>query len=63
MKNLKLALLSIVALTVVSCNPCVTCTSSSNNDSEQICREEFESQEEYEDAINALELLTDYECN
>jgi hypothetical protein len=62
MKNLKLVLLSVVALTVVSCSPCVTCTSPTDT-SEQICREDFETQDDYENAINALELFTDYECN
>lgn len=44
-----------------SCKPCVTCTHSSLPDAE-ICRENYDTQDQYEAAINTMEAFGDYDC-
>jgi len=52
--------LSVSAL-LFSCKPCVKCTHSSLPDTE-ICRENYDTQEQYEAAINVAEAFGGYDC-
>ena len=61
MKKFTFIFLGVIALAMTSCNPCVNCTSSLLPDQE-ICRQDFNTQQEYEDAIAVLEANT-YTCN
>ena len=55
-KNMKnFLLLFVVALTLVACNKCQDCTC--DNVTEEICKDDFDSNDDYNQAIAALELL------
>ncbi len=56
----KVLLLSIIAFSFASCNKCQDCTCGTVT--EEVCKEDFDSNEEYTDGIETLEALG-CDCN
>jgi len=54
MKKILYLLIIVASTALSSCAPCVKCTHASLPDSE-LCREDFDSYEEYNNAVDALE--------
>jgi hypothetical protein len=56
----KILLVFVIAFTFVACNKCQDCTC--DNVTEEICKDDFDSNDDYNDAIVLLEALG-CDCN
>lgn len=62
MKKSTLLFTALIALLISSCKPCVQCTDCALGTSGEICRKDYDSKEDYQDAIDAAENVGGCNC-